>query len=222
MSSETKTNSEKSSETIFDQKFYKLTNEAGAHHGYKFYEGLNVDVHEWNDYKCSQGGFYLTTLEDMARWFEYSDQVGQMVYVWDAKIAPDSPFSYEAHKVKAHRILLSNRRRIEDLPEWKDPAFQLSGFYLNAGSFRYIKEPIEEVQLLAVQKTGSYIQQIKNPSEAVQIAAVEQLYINIGYIKAPSKAVQLAALRKHVNAYGYIENPCQAAADEYTKQICGY
>jgi len=52
-----------------------------------------------------------------------------------------------------------------------------------------IKNPSEQMQLVAVKQNGAYLEYIKNPSEKVQLAAVTQNGDAIKHIKNPSPSV---------------------------------
>jgi len=83
-------------------------------------------------------------------------------------------------------------------------------------AIEHIENPTEEVQLLAVSREGDLIRYIENPSEAVQLAAVNQYWYAIRYIENPSEAVQMAAVSKagyDIIRFGYIENPSEAVRD---------
>lgn len=55
-----------------DIEFVKLTNNDEKHNGYQYYDGLNIDVNEFNnDYYCSKGGFYFTIKPFAHKWVIY-------------------------------------------------------------------------------------------------------------------------------------------------------
>lgn len=91
----------------------KFTNERCCHHGLAFKEGENTALEPWNTEQCSAGGIYSAVMSDRnwTHWmtFQYHK------YVWDCQVAPGSPWQIEREgKVKAHRVILTNRRPICD------------------------------------------------------------------------------------------------------------
>ena len=100
--------------------------------------------------------------------------------------------------------------------------------------FKYIIdagiEPSEKVQLAAVTQDGEAIRYIDNPSEELQLLAVTQYGGVIGYIIekgiTPSEQVQLAAVMQDGEAIKYIENPSEqlqlAAITQYWDQTENY
>ena len=67
-----------------------------------------------------------------------------------------------------------------------------------------IKNPSEDLQLAAVQRSGYAIQYIKNPSESIQIAAVQENGLAIGFIDNPLEPTQIAAVQQNGYAIEYI------------------
>ena len=69
--------------------------------------------------------------------------------------------------------------------------------------------PSEKVKLAAVNSNGAAIQFIRNPSEEVQLAAVTKNAHAIQYIDNPSEQVQIAIVKQGLWAFEYIENPSE-------------
>ena len=85
---------------------------------------------------------------------------------------------------------------------------QLASVIKDWSLIRYIKNPSEEVQLVAVkQSNGLAILDIVNPNEKVQLAVINRNWSAIHFFKNPSEEVQLAAVRKNVMAIRSIKNP---------------
>jgi len=92
-------------------------------------------------------------------------------------------------------------------PEKQTEEIQLNAVTLNGEAIRYIENPSEAMQLVAVKQDRCAIQYIKtqdrcairyikNPSEAVQLVAVKQNGLNIQYIENPTEDVQLVAAKQ--------------------------
>lgn len=84
---------------------------------------------------------------------------------------------------------------------------QLMAIELNYNVYKYINNPTKEVSaLFAVSKNPYNIQYISNPSERVQLAAVKQKGDSIQFIKEPTNDVQLESLKSDISNCNYIEN----------------
>lgn len=77
--------------------------------------------------------------------------------------------------------------------------------YLKEGFFKNLIKPSDEVK--RIKKNPGDIIYIKDPSEEIQLLAVKQNGMTIGYIKNPSEKVQIAAVKQNPMALGYINNP---------------
>ena len=78
-------------------------------------------------------------------------------------------------------------------------------------------KPSEEVQLAAVTQYPNVIELINNPTEKVQLVAVEINPYAIEYIENPSEEVQMVAVTKRPYLYRYIKNPT-----DKVKMFMGY
>jgi len=83
-------------------------------------------------------------------------------------------------------------KNINDMTEEE----QINDVSVDPYVIRYIQNPSEAVQLIAVKQNGSLIYFINDPSEEVQLAAVGQHGYVIHLIKNPSKDVLITALLK--------------------------
>ena len=97
---------------------------------------------------------------------------------------------------------------------------------------RYIENPSEEIQELAVKQNGLNIQYIINPahlnvskpkqqfcvSEEIQKLAVQDYGMAIKYIENPSEEVQKLAIQQDCYAIEYIENPSEEIQELAIKQ----
>ena len=86
---------------------------------------------------------------------------------------------------------------LENLEEIQNStAIQIAIIKDNPRNISLIKDPSEELQLMAVTLNEHAIENIKRPTEAVQILAIEKNKINIVSIKHPSKAASMAAIKQ--------------------------
>ena len=103
-------------------KFVKLTNELENHNGYQFETGLNIDSIPFNPSgECGTGGIYFCSREKMSMWLNYGYK--PMIYVRWVSIPDDAVVYIEEDKFKADRMILSERQKIDDFEEWKDPLY---------------------------------------------------------------------------------------------------
>ena len=70
-----------------------------------------------------------------------------------------------------------------------------------------IKNPSEELQLIAVGRDGHAIEYIDNPSEKVKLAAIKQDGYVIEYVSNPSEKMKLTAVKQNGNTLQYINKP---------------
>jgi len=74
---------------------------------------------------------------------------------------------------------------------------------------KHIKNPTEEMQMLAVKADGRLIKDIKNPSEELQLAAINETPEAFEFIKNPSEEMQMLAVQENGSAVRFIKNPSE-------------
>lgn len=85
---------------------------------------------------------------------------------------------------------------------------------------RYIHNPSEEVQLMAVNDIFDMaIHFIKNPIDKVKKVSVEKNPKTIKYIKNPSTEIKLIAIKRDISLIEYINNPSKETI-EYVVRNC--
>lgn len=92
--------------------FVKLTNEAENHNDFQYHDGLNVDIHDFNyKEKCSPGGFYFTTKENIYKWVHY---YGTIIYYMRKVTLPDDAIVYieDDDKFKVDKFILGPKEKI--------------------------------------------------------------------------------------------------------------
>ena len=142
-------------------------------------------------------------------------------YAYALSIATDPKMEQQEYAKKLMKLFgteeYSNKlmTKISDEPRLikriKNPSEQLQivAVTQNGYSIQFIENPSEQVQLAAVQQSGYAISYIKNPSEEVQLAAVQQNAYAIYYVQNPTEQVQLAAVNQDGDAIQHIENPSE-------------
>jgi len=114
----------------------------------------------------------------------------------------------------------------------RNPSNEMSLIAVSSGNIyiKYIKNPSEEVQLEALKENGDLIQYIRKPTKKAQLAAVKQSGSNILYIHNPSEEAQLVAVTSSydntsISNIQYINNPSekvQIAAIKYDEMALRY
>ena len=78
--------------------------------------------------------------------------------------------------------------------------FQISELQKDSCLIRFITNPNDTLQLVAVEK-GETIQFIKSRGEKLKLAAVQNNWAAIQFIKNPSEEIQFAAIQKTAPRY---------------------
>ncbi len=184
-------------------KYFKVLADDLIHHGYKYKLGLNVDVLPFNpNDSCGPGGLYYTTEEHVLSYSEYGSLIAEVEPMGQTYKDP------ECDKWKTDKLFVKSIVPITTWLSAKSRKFQCSMVKKNPSNIRYIIDPAEGVQLVAVKLDGNSILYIKDPSEAVKLAAVKNK-AELWYIKNPSEAVQLAMIKRDWQNIGYFENPSE-------------
>jgi len=96
--------------------YFKITNEKENHHGFQYYDGLNVLKEKFNDdpkASCVAGGFYFTDVENI---FEF---LGYGIYLREVTLPTDDPdfkmVQDENNKWRANKIILGKRYNLNDV-----------------------------------------------------------------------------------------------------------
>ena len=140
------------------EKYVKLTNESCIHNGFEFKEGLNVDTLAFNPVKeCLPGGLYFCRYKDFSKWIDYKEN-DIMKYMWDVEIPEGEKVVDLGDKLKAHKIILSNKRSI-----WDDNELCLEAVKQYGRALEYVKEEFqtEDVCLEAVKQNGYALEYVK-------------------------------------------------------------
>lgn len=93
----------------------------------------------------------------------------------------------------------------------------------NGLSLKFIKNPTEEMQLVAVKQNADTIQFINNPIELIQLEAINQHPSSLRlFINFATNVVIVEAIKKDPFVIRYIQNPTiemQRVAIQYIKEI---
>jgi len=188
------------------RKLLKLTSDSACHNGFTFREGLNIDRIPLNGLSCKAGGLYITFEDCFYLWLDYNGQA--MSHIWDVEIPKEAKvFMESGTKVKADMIILTNRRPISELPQWKNRDFQDEALQWNSRAIRFIDVPDEGQCLYVINKSSDNIRYINNPSEDLQLIAIRRDGFAIQFLDNPSYEVQMGALRYDPATIQYIKDP---------------
>lgn len=107
-------------------ELWKTLSDNKTHFGYVWHEGLNEDPLPWNpEGVCSKGGLYFTTIDMLTCYMDRS--VWDRSWIGRITVDDDEPVWQEPNgKWKAHRVTLSDVRRIKDLDD-RDKYYFLRG-----------------------------------------------------------------------------------------------
>ena len=118
-------------------RLIKFTNEENLKFHYSYQEGLNEDIEEFNPYKlCVAGGLHFCSYDFIEKWIDIDHGQGSNYYYWDVDIPDDAIVVETDNKFKANKIILTNRRRIQD-----DEDLTLKFLSLNCEFFNKIDMP---------------------------------------------------------------------------------
>lgn len=90
--------------------FVKLTNTHEHHEDFIFNDGLNID-HTFSESPC-QCGLYFFEIHDIDKWRHYRSNI---TYIRMVSIPNDAIVFIENNKIKANKIILGHRIKIQDM-----------------------------------------------------------------------------------------------------------
>lgn len=185
--------------------FYKFTNKECNHRNYQYKEGLNVDVHQWDDRECAAGGLHFTDRENMHYWLDFLAEPLQ--YVWDVEIPANALVAQYPFKYKADRIILKNRRLLNVFINEFTDAEQIKAVDYSPRLLQWIIKPRRNVIMAAINKDGRCIRYVENPDFDMQLEAVRINGEAIAFIMNPQEKIRLAAIYQNPFAIKYIDDP---------------
>ena len=202
-----------------EKVFVKLTNQLENHNGYQFQTGLNIDSIPFNPSgECQPGGIYFCLLEKIHIWLNYNDD--QMIYARVVTIPDDALVWVEREKFKADRIILSERQKIVDLEQWKDPVFCLEAVKQDGLALQYVLEQTPELCLEAVKQHSWALQYVKEQTPQLCLEAVKQDGWALQFVKQQTPELCLEAVRRNGSALQYVLEQTPELCLEAVKQNC--
>ena len=202
-----------------DKKFVKLTNESEKHNGYQFRTGLNVDTLAFNPSgECEPGGIYFCELDKLWMWMDYSDYL--MYYARLVSIPDDARVYEEEDKWKADRMILGERRKIEEVEIWSDEKFCLEAVKQYWELLKYVRNQTEVVCLEAVRQNACALQYVSNQTEKLCLSAVRQNGSVLEYVRNQTEAICMAAVKQDGSALEYVRDQTEEICREALRQNC--
>jgi hypothetical protein len=157
----------------------------------KLVDGINSNNLRNTSSQYVVGGFechlFGTSLLIKAKIENY---IAYQKYVYDVAIPDDAQVFIKKDGIMSDKVVLSNKRRFEDLEEWSSEEFCKLAITVSPGFSKYTNVICEL-------------------DEASQVAMVQQSWLSIESIKNPCDAACRAALILSFNAFKYIDNPSQ-------------
>ena len=194
-----------------EKLFVKLTNELENHNGYQFKTGLNIDPIPFNPCgTCQPGGIYFCLLEKIHIWLNYNGD--PMIYCRLVTIPDDALVYVEENKFKADRMILSDRQKISDLEQWKDPVFCLEAVKQDNSVLKYVKEQTPELCLEAVRRNGWALEHVKQQTPELCLEAVKEHGYALHYVLEQTPELCLEAVKENGFALQFVE--------EQTPELC--
>jgi hypothetical protein len=197
-----------------DLRFVKLTNEYCQHYGHYYSAGLNIDKIPFNPIpECAKGGLYFCRYEDAHKWIRYRSEI--MHWLWDVEIPEGENVIDMGNKLKARRIILSNKRCV-----WKDEDICLKIVQKNGYMLRFVKNPTHEMQIAAVSNYRYAIMHIdkNDQTEEICLAAVKLDGSALLHCAYKTEAVCIAAVKNDPRIIKSVSNKTEDICLEAVEQ----
>ena len=215
------------------EKYFKLTNKSCCHNKFQFVEGLNIDIVPFTNYgDCLPGGIYFTAARYIQMWINYNDD--EMYYIWEVEIPEDARVYRQAYKLKADKIILSNKKTLYD---FFSDNLQIAFINLQENSYilTFIKPQTYSLCLQAVKINGNALRYVKEQAfelqtpngcntiwyEEICVEAIKQTAYAIQYVKTDIygyHSICLIAVKINGLVLLFIKNPtpeiCLAAVQQ--------
>ncbi len=205
-------------------KYVKILKDDMCHKGFRYQLGLNIDHLVFNPSgSCKPGGLYFTDLDNFVKFLNYGTLIADVGVPPGTEIYADP----EGSKWKAPRITLSNIRRIEDMPQWRDPAFCLKAVNIDGGSIKYVVHQTEDLCITAVSRFGDVLRYVIKQTEKICLAAVRDngLALEHVYDELKTPDICLAAVKQNglalqcVDVADRSDDLCHAAYEQNFSSI---
>ncbi len=145
-------------------KLVKILHASMKHYDFEYKLELNTDhIHFDPSGFCKPGGLCFTDLDNFYKFLEHGTLIADVkvpkgVEIYDEPNKDNS----QPYKWKASSIIISNIRKVSDLPQWNDLSFWLSAVQKDVHTLRFVPYELKttELCLAAVQRCGGALQYV--------------------------------------------------------------
>jgi hypothetical protein len=170
--------------------FVKLTNKECCHRGLKFVEGLNIDIHPFDESDACGHGIHFCTYENIGDWILLMGE--PMMYIWDVTPA-DEKIVYMGNKFRSHKVILSNKRFI-----WDNYDICMNIVKRNGLLLEMVENQTDDMCMEAVKNYGRALQFVKNKTRDICIEAVMKDESALEFVETNKESVYRYAIYKKV------------------------
>lgn len=175
-------------------KFVKLTNESENHNGFQFKTGLNIDTVPFNYTKdCTPGGIYFCSVDEIAWWVNYGNK--EMKYYRIVTIPSDARvYDEDVTKMKADKLILSERKEISELPELLNEEFVKTAVLKNIPIVKHIQNAT--MYKIAIEQNACAFEYVKPELQTPELCeiAVRQGGLALKYVKPELQTSELCEI----------------------------
>jgi len=219
---------EKFNEMYNGRRFYKFLNNNLDHNGYIYRLGLNVDVNEFSNEECCEGGLcFCSDQQYHLHWNSYGDKIGFV------EVPRDSVVSVGENGFKADQLFVTKivafdemdnefwlniLDRYEDLVRYvKQQMNRVYGLVVaderkrlksdeDTPTLKYFRKRINETCLCILRQNGLVLRYIKNTDDDTVFMAIEQNGMSLAYVDAVKRTFELclAAVEENGIALQYV------------------
>ncbi len=185
------------------RKYVKILHESMKHYNFEYKLGLNTDHIPFNPSGSGEpGGLYFTNLDNFYKFLGYGNLIADVTVPEGVKIYGDPVGDIW----KAPSIIISNIRKISELPQWNDLSFWLAIVQKNGYDLKLVPDEFKtaEIYLGAVQQNEAAIRDIPNrlQTNELYLAAVRRNGRSLTYVPENLKTEEicLAAVQQNASA----------------------
>ncbi len=164
-------------------KYVKILNEYMQHYHFKYKLGLNTDDIPFDPSgSCKPGGLYFTNLDNSYKFLNHGDLIADVEVPKGVEIYADP----DGDKWKAPSIIISNIRKVSELPQWNDLGFCTAAVRLHGFALKYVPEKLKtkEICLSAVQNNARIVKfiPIDMRTKAICLIAVQKNWETLEFV----------------------------------------
>ena len=96
--------------------YFKIFRKNDNHHGFKYNDGLNTDVNEFDpnpEHLCVAGGLYFSDENNICEFLEYGD------YIRQVEIPDGELIVKNKNKFRTHSLFLHPKKSLNDIDTWQ-------------------------------------------------------------------------------------------------------